>query len=265
MIPSQPIEPPAEWPADVGLSAADLGQHGEIAFTGSAEPWSRAYRAADSVQLEWREVRFRVSADNVLVDADDPLRMVDLYWNCLISAVEELRGTPTFHGFMALDRLGRGLAVIGSSGAGKTTTGLALLDAGCRLVCDDLIVLRPDGVPPGRPFVRRLPGGFRGEALDVGGKSRLATEVAERPVRLTRVLALVATDLPPLEPLGTMAKLDLLLRNPYMPFDSNTDGARARLDTLVALSEEIEVAAAAPRSTSPEALAAWLMRDDASV
>ncbi len=241
--------PPPHWPSDITIRVGEVVPFGQPVFVGSEEPWSRAYRISDSAILEWRGARFGVTAHSVTVDAAEPEAMLDLYWNSLTACVAELRGTPTLHGFMAISPSGRGLAVVGPSGFGKTTTGRVLLDLGCELVSDDLMLLAAGGVPPGRPFVRCLAEAGVNLPLDIGGKWRMPATTVSYPARLDRVLVLAESVETGIVAAPPMTAVDHLLRNPYLPFESHPAGAQHRLEAVMNLIRAgLEVFIASPRS-----------------
>lgn len=255
----RPPEPIESWPVNLALFSGEIVNRGESVFEGTGEPWSTARRFDGGVQLEWEGVQFEVSAEKIIVCATNPVESVDLYWNTLVAVVFELRGITCLHGFMVEAPNGEGLAVLGNSGAGKTTTGRALLEHGCTLVCDDLVTLS-SGVPPmGRPFVRRLPEANEIATLDVGGKIREPYPLALAVPELQRALVLdksAADDGTRLEP---MKALDHLLRNPYVPMEISHDSAARRLGAIVEEISALEVIAARPKSRTPQEFADLLL------
>lgn len=72
----------------------------------------------------------------------------------------QLRGMTCLHGCVVA-RQGRGLAFIGASGAGKSTTALACVQAGATLVSDDIVVLHEEAdcfrARPGQPALQLRP------------------------------------------------------------------------------------------------------------
>jgi len=254
------LEPPSHWPADVLIWNSTVEPSGDIVFSSTAGPWSRAHRSGGTVHLEWNDAKFAITEQSVTVDAGDPESKIDLYWNSLLACVYELRGTPTVHGFMAADRNGNGFAILGASGAGKTTTGLALLAMGCELVCDDLIVLNSDGASTGRPFVRRLPASADDGPRDVGGKVRLAFPTTAEPTQLRKVLVLTESGSNRIEQVGLMDAVDQLLQQPHLPFEPHRQGTKHRLLALTALVKDgLIVSIASPRSCSAETFAGSLL------
>jgi len=229
-------------------------------FESAGGDWSEGRRSDDWVELEWEDERFRLTRDRVIIDSDDPTGAVDLYWNILLATVRELRGTPAIHGFMAVTPSKKGIAVLGQSGAGKTTTGLALLDLGCKLVADDLIVLEAGGVPTGRPFVRQIDPDAPDEALDIGGKVRIPAPTANAPVPLSNVLVLCPEDVPQLQPLDSLTATNLLLQGSYVPFEVSAGTARTRLEwVLKMLNSGVTVSAARSRTRTPHEFASYLI------
>lgn len=229
-------------------------------FESTGEPWSEGRRNEATVELEWEDGRFRVTRNRIIIDAEDPTAAVDTYWNILIAAAYELAGTPTLHGFMAATPLGNGVAVLGLSGAGKTTTGRALLANGCTLVADDLIILDKDGIPQGRPFVRRADVECSEDQLDIGGKFREPAPTVVDPVPLTDVLVLCPEDVPQRTPLDAMSSMNLLLQGSYVPFEVSTTSPKTRLATILAMvSSGVRVSAARSRTAAPDEFAVELI------
>lgn len=255
------LEPPSGWPADVALSSAKVTASGDEIFVSTSGPWSRARRGDGVVWLLWPDITFEIRIDRVIIDAADPLHALDLYWNSVLAATHELRETSTLHGFAAVSPKGDGIAVIGASGAGKTTTGLELLEQECRLLCDDLIILGEDGVQLGRPFVRQVASADV-EEVDSGGKVRLNVRLADRATRLSRVLMLDPNHVGPPQIVSPLVAMDLMLKAPHLPIEA-TPGSQTRrvIDLSSLLRDGLTVVAAAPRSTSPSEMAGLLLND----
>jgi hypothetical protein len=255
-----PPEPANCWPSDLELVSKSFDPGGEIMFESTGRVWSEGRRGDQWVQLDWEYSRFHLTQDRVTIDAAEPTSAVDLYWNILLATVYELRGRPAIHGFMAESPEGAGLAVLGLSGSGKTTTGRALLDLGCRLVADDLIIIERQGVLPGRPFVRRADAYAPKEKLDIGGKYRVPAETSSDPVPLTNILVLCPDDVPQLTPLDSMTAANLLLQGTYVPFEVSTTSARRRLEAVLEmLHSGVTVSAAKSRTAPPHDFANYLL------
>lgn len=255
-----PPEPADSWPEHIELVAGTFDRSGEVMFESTGWPWSEGRRTDSWVELEWEQMSFRITPERVIIDAVDPQRAVDLQWNIVQATAYELGHTSTMHGFMAGTPSGAGVAVLGLSGAGKTTTGRALLAAGCDLVADDLIILHEEGVRVGRPFVRRADTDHPADQLDIGGKFREPAKTVSTPVPLTDILVLCPDDVPQRTPLDPMTATDLLLKGAYVPFEVSTTSARTRLVTVLDLvSSGVRVRAARSRSATPEEFAAELI------
>ena len=255
-----PPDPAHCWPKGLAIASAAIERTGRTVFSGSGEPWSEARRIDGGVQLEWDGVHFQITKDLVLVDSEDPDSMVDLYWNTLVATALELRGVTCLHGFMVEGPGGEGLAVIGVSGAGKTTTGRALLDLGCTLVCDDLLAVDPGKPPYSRPFFRRVPEVGERVALDIGGKAREPQALSEQIPALTRILSLDdRIDGNEITLAGPVASIDHILRSPYVPFEITTDSAKRRLATATSFVGSTEMIIGRPRSRTPEQFATILL------
>ena len=256
----EPPEPAECWPDDLTLHAGSIEPAGKLVFESTGEPWSVARRNGDEIQLEWSDVRFAISANRIVVDADRPQLMVDLYWNTLIATAFELRGITCLHGFEVLAPDGSGLAIVGLSGAGKTTIGTALLARGCTLVADDLIALHSGTRPTSRPFVRRVPRPGEKTPTDIGGKVREPYEIAKAIPELRRVLSLderIKHD--EIREANPMNFIDHLLRSPHVPFEISRETAQRRLKTAAAIQSRTTLFIARPRSRSPEQFAKLLM------
>jgi hypothetical protein len=155
-------ELPLQLPLGEGEPAVEIVE-GPVASDG-AVVWRAAppfdfvcRRDGSAIVLEWPEARFRATASRVVVDARDrgtaAILMVPAVWAVVMTA----RGQESLHG-CAVARDGHAIAVLGASGAGKSSAGLAMLGRGWRVVTDDLIVFDAAGrVIPGPPFLRLRP------------------------------------------------------------------------------------------------------------
>lgn len=261
--PLQPPDPVACWPDDLTLEAGPVAPEGDLVFESTGEPWSVARRRGDEILLEWSDVRFAVSTNRIVVDAAQPRAMADLYWNTLIATAFELRGVTCLHGFEVQSPDGTGIVVVGLSGAGKTTTGKALLARGCILVADDLVALDAGGRPTSRPFVRRVLNPGEKTPTDIGGKVREPYAIAETIPELRRVLSLdERVEHDEIKEAGPMEFVDHLLRSPHVPFEISVESAQRRLATAAAIQSTASLYIARPRSRTPEEFADLLLKGD---
>ncbi|HEU0114958.1 MAG TPA: hypothetical protein VFQ80_09785 [Thermomicrobiales bacterium] len=205
--------------------------------------------------LEWPEARFRVTASRVVVDARDrdaaALLLVPAVWAVVMTA----RGCESLHG-CAVAHEGQGIAVLGASGAGKSTAGLTMRDRGWRVVTDDLIAFDAAGrAIPGPPFVRLRPdhGAARDGEPDVGGKFRLATRQCSEAVPLTAVIAL-HDDYVECAPLHGSAAVAALLDQVYAPMVTHDGQAQRRFELALDLVARTRVYGAPPRSLTAETI-----------
>jgi hypothetical protein len=133
-------------------------------------------------------------------DAPTPERAVRALLPGLLAAFLQQRGLLVLHA-SAVAREGAAVIVAGASGAGKSTLVARLLDAGWRLLSDDVVAIRlaPDGTPsvlPGPPHYRLC----RDASLRLGlphpepaGRKRLVpvrNRAAQEPARLRTIYTL---------------------------------------------------------------------------
>lgn len=213
------------------------------------------FRDGATITLEWPSARFRVSADQVVVDARDRAVAADLLVPAVWSIVLTARGRESLHG-CAVARGGRAVAVLGASGVGKSTAGLALLDRGWRVVTDDLVTFDPAGnAIPGPPFVRLLPdrvGGRVGQ-LDAAGKLRVCAAACPDPVPLAAMVVLAEEHADWTQLVG-VAAVAALLRQFYSPLLTHPDQARQRLELAADLAGRVPVYGAPPRTLTADRL-----------
>lgn len=93
------------------------------------------------------------------------------YLRALAPKLVALLGASVLHASAVARPDGGVVAFLGTSGAGKTTTARAFARAGWRLVCEDKLVLRPDG--------ERL-------VSVIGGEARVVAWIAEARQRLVK-------------------------------------------------------------------------------
>ncbi|MBA2277740.1 MAG: hypothetical protein H0W06_08240 [Chloroflexia bacterium] len=205
--------------------------------------------------MSWPEVRFRVGFDRVVVDTNDDESAADLLVPAVWSVLLALRGQEALHG-CAVEQSGRALAILGDSGAGKSTVGHMLIKRGWRVVTDDLLTVDAEGdVQPGPPFLRLNPNQRRQQVqtLDTGGKVRMYGPTCTRRVPLGALIVLAPEYRRPRRLTGMAAASALLTQN-YNPLPIHSDHARRRFDMAVDLAGRVPVYGAPPRSLTAVAL-----------
>jgi hypothetical protein len=250
-------------PANTGVAAApDVAVvQGVVAVTGEPlwhEEGPDAFvcgRDGTAITLAWPEARFRVTVDRVVVDARDPAAAADLLVPPVWSVVLAVRERESLHA-CAVERDGRALAILGDSGTGKSTAGLALVDRGWRAVTDDLLTFDGAGdAVPGPPFLRLDPDRAAGRSgrRDTAGKLRVAAPTCPHPVPLAAAIVLSATH-GGCGRLRGVAAVTALLDQTYSPLVVDAGQARRRFDLALDLAARVPVYAAPPRSLTVAAM-----------
>jgi hypothetical protein len=247
--------PATSGPIDVTISLASVVLGGELLWQTDAPFPVRCYRDGGWVLFDWPNARFAVSSTHVVVDAQDVELAAHLLLHVIWSIVLDERGIPALHG-SAAEFDGRGVAVLGLSGSGKSTAVLAMLDRGWRLVSDDLLTFDAEArVIPGPPFVRLTDDracGRPGE-VDPGGKLRYFPAASPVPAPLAAIVVHDAAYEAPTRLWG-MKALDALLRQVYIPLPPQPGQARRRYGLALRLVEGTPVYATPPRSLDAAAL-----------
>jgi hypothetical protein len=227
-----------------------------VVHHGPADVWScaepvpfRCTRSGGHIVLDWDGMRFDVTSDRIIVDADNiPAAVIPLMqavWSVLLSA----RSREALHASV-LARDGRAVAIAGPSGSGKSTAALALLDHGWTLVSDDMLTLDGSGCAlPGPPFIRLMPDRAAGRpgSWDASGKLRYVPDLCAGPVPLASVLVHMEGVVAPRRLSGVSA-VDALVANPYNDVLMFPGQALRRLDFAMALASGTTVHAVPPRS-----------------
>jgi hypothetical protein len=247
--------PTVEGDAEVEVTLGPVAAGGDLLWHTEPPVAFSCFRRGETIVLEWPGARFGVEPDRVVVDVLAPDFAVDLFLNPVWSVLLTARGREPLHA-CAVARNGRAVSIHGVSGAGKTTSGLALLDRDWRLVTDDLLVL-DDLVRavPGPPFVRLLPDRATGRSgeFDPAGKLRFRPLLAEGPVPLTVMIVLGETHERCARLTGAAA-VDAILAQVYSPVLTHPDQPRRRFELAIELAEHVAVYGAPPRSLTPEQL-----------
>jgi hypothetical protein len=241
---------------DVTLEPGPVPADGDLVWEIDDPIRLACHRSGDRIQLISDAVRFDVGADRIAVETRDPALAAHLVMGSVWTLVLAARGGAAIHGTVVAGN-GRGVAVLGASGSGKSTAGLAMLDRGWRLAADDLLVFDDQlRVIPGPPFVRLTADravGREGD-VDAGGKVRYFPAACSEAVPLAAIVIHVdgisgaARMLPPFE------AVSILRANAYVPLPNEPSQAQRRFDLILRLAACVPIYAAPPRSLDPD----WL-------
>lgn len=247
--------PPVQGAATVEIVEGRVVPGGTVLWR-EASPFAfTCLRDAATVVLAWPEARFRISTERVVVDARDKRAATDLLIPAVWSVVLAAHGREALHG-CAVERGGRAVAVLGASGTGKSTAGLALLDRGWRLLTDDLLALDAAGnAVPGPPFMRLCPdrGAGRIGEWDAAGKLRLAASTCSEPVPLAAMVVL-ADEYAWGARLRGAAAVAALLNQVYNPVLTHPGQGRRRFDLALDIVDRVPIYGATPRSLTADHL-----------
>lgn len=220
-------------------------------------------RLADGAAfLEWLDaIQFIISADGRHItfhasEHADRRLVFDFLIAQAMSVALLNRGIESLHA-TAVEVAGRAVALIGDCGYGKSTLAAACLQAGARLITDDLLVLAREGsdycVLPGAQRIKLTPqvaretiGDRPGVAMDdARGKFIYPlsdTEFCDKPVILDRILVL-RPDSASYE-MKTLEKPDAfheLLQATFNPLDSSPQRLRRNMDFNSMLAASVSV------------------------
>ena len=198
--------------------------------------------------------RLRIDSAGVVFDTQALGPTLDLNYNPLAAFLLPFHGRIALHAFV-VDVGGRRIAILGETGAGKTTLGRELLCRGGRLVADDLLALDGEARAHGGPPFVRVVDPVDGVDLDVGGKHRCpvqAEAVEARPVDRFIVLDPEASEPAELDP---VAAIDRLLARPYSPAAAMAEELLLRLDIVQLAVGDARTMALPPKWGTPVAMA----------
>ncbi len=215
----------------------------------AAEPFPfTCYQHGDWIILAWHGARFGVMRGRVVVDAADYALAAHLLVPAVWSVVLSAHQRASLHGSV-VERSGRAIATLGTSGSGKTTAALALIDRGWRLVTDDLLAFDAElRVFPGPPWVRILPEREEErEESDAGGKLRIHPSTSSQAVPLAAMIVL-APDHGRCVRLSGASAVAALLQQVYNPLPTHSDQAWRQFDLVHHLADRVPIYGAPPRS-----------------
>jgi hypothetical protein len=251
---------PLPLPLDAGPATVEVVKgrvlpHGELLWQAPPPLAFACRRDKSAIVLDWPTARFRVDPERVVVDADDDRDAVALLIPVVWSVVLAGHGYEALHGCAAA-RDGRAVAVLGASGAGKSTAALTLIDRGWRVITDDLLALDAAGLAvPGPPFVRICPdrAAGRGGEPDAGGKFRIPAPSCPEPVPLAAIVVL-DDQFDRDTPLRGAAAASALLGQIYSPIDTHPGQSRRRFELALGLVDSVPIYGAPPRSLTADRL-----------
>lgn len=127
-----------------------------------------------------------VTADSVTLDAPTAAARVEADWLLYATATRAmltLRGRHNLHASLVVAPDGQAIALLGDSGAGKSTTTLELIRRGWALGSDDIVAIEhSDSGPIAQPMPRPVHLSDRA-ALALGGDLALGRQLPERSKR----------------------------------------------------------------------------------
>jgi hypothetical protein len=232
---------------------------GELLWTDAGPQGCSCWKSENSVVVGWPEASFQVQPQQVVVDALDVEAAVGLLIPAVWSLVLAANGHESLHG-CTVERNGSAVAILGSSGTGKSTAARMLLEVGGRLVTDDLLAFddRLRAIP-GPPTLRLEPSSNSQHvgAPDRSGKHRVAVAGCPRPVPV-RGIVVLSDSYGRWQQLKGASAVGALLEQVYVPFTAWPDQAKARLALASTLAERAAIYAAPPRSLTKSQLAAFM-------
>jgi len=207
-------------------------------------------REEERYLLRWHDAAFAVATDRVDIDAEDPRAAIEVYLIPVWSFVLAIHRRASLHGSVVA-RGGRAVAILGDSGAGKSTIAARAVAAGWDLVADDLVAWQTSGeVSAGSGYVRLLgdaaPDAGTDDTADAGGKIRLPASLA-RSATLAGVIVMEPR-FDRLVRLSGVAALDAVLANRYIPFALDAEHRKRDLDSVTGIVRSVPVYGAPPRS-----------------
>lgn len=221
------------------------------------------YRDDQTVILDWPGARFRVTPEQIEVDAAEEAAAIVLLLQGVWSVLLSSRGQESLHACTFV-RNDAGVAIVGESGSGKSTIGLALHEAGWLLLADDLLTFNlTRQAIPGPPFIRLTPDRWDGRAGDVDatGKLRCHVPTVASPMPLSGIIV-HSSSLQNLRQLTGRAAVDSLLSNAYNDAVPYPGQGQRRFDLALDLAGTVPIYGAPPRSLTVAQVEAILGRRD---
>lgn len=175
------------WP--VFYVSGDVDEDGRPEFSASRDPVSQAVRMAYSDGFV-----FQIDAIGQQIDIQWPVghaieELIPAFLGPVMGVALRLRGLVCLHASaVVID--GQAVALIGDSGAGKSTTAAAFAKYGHAVMTDDVLALTLDGsefiVSPAYPWVRLWPESVAGLFSDAEALPRMVAGWDKRILDLTQ-------------------------------------------------------------------------------
>lgn len=251
MFARQSIEEPNRA---VTLDPEPMGPITRADWASADEMQIRVERLATSTRIDLASDRFTIGPGYVGFQSPNVGAAFDRNHNVLMAMILPYVEMCALHANVVDLPNGR-VAILGESGAGKTTLGGELLERNGRLISDDLLALDAVGMAHDGPPFRRLVSERPGTVRDLGGKFRLAVPPVARPPAPVNMFVVLDNSFPGPTPLRGVAALDPLLARPYSPVPSRSTEPLLRLSALSQSIERASVLALPPRWRSPAEMA----------
>jgi hypothetical protein len=242
-------------PGQIEVVCGSVRREGDLIFETTDPLPFACYRKGGAIVLVWTDCRFRIIADQVVIDTNDVETAVQLLipsaWSVVLSAHER----ESLHG-AAVECDGEAIAILGNSGSGKTTAARSLIDRGCRLISDDLLTFDSElRVVPGPPWMRLVPSPDHdwSRDSDAGGKLRIYPPLCSEPIPLSAIV-IMAPEYNQLVLLSGTSGASALFQQVYNPVVTHPGQVERRFHLVHDLVASVPIYGAAPRSLSANLL-----------
>lgn len=238
-------------PLDVGPGV--VPEELERLWESSRRPAVEISRAHEGVVLRWATEAFHVTSSAVVVEADEPATAFERSFHPVMSVVLGMSGIATFHAFVAETDAGA-VAIMGRSGYGKSSLGLALLERGAKLISDDMLAIDGAGkIQPGPRFVRITTDDRA--SRDPGGKRRQTVPYVDSPADL-RAVIIITREAEGISVVSRqMEAVDALLNQAYVPFSCSKAEHRTKLERTIDLAANVPIYHCRRHHLDPDRLA----------
>ncbi len=232
-----------------------VAEEGDLIF-GTEDPLPFAcYEDQEAIILTWPTTRMRITPHRVVidtVDAEDALQLlIPAAWSVVLAANER----ESLHSSV-VECNGQALAIMGTSGSGKTTAAQRLIEHGWKLLSDDLLTFDENlRAIPGPPWMRLVLPEDAGPRFvpDAGGKLRAFPPRCNRPTPLSAII-IMDPEYCDLERLSGTAAVYAVLQQVYNAVITHSGQTQRRFELAHDLVGHVPVYGAPPRSLSVDIL-----------